>query len=361
MTDQLELDWLNEERPQPLPLDPATTSRVRAQLLSGEGTMRSRRPVRRRVRSRSMRFALPGIAVAACAAAVVLATSGGSTGSGPGLTPTVHSPTVHSPAVQSASAKQLNHLSMRLAADTAPIGDATLVLRTQTYPSGSPITGADLYADNGNYYYATSLSGLPAAIAANETVNTDASDSEVRDIAAAKAALTGPIDAARKQMSIANLDPGVQPKLLGPNSANDADLPAAQRKKFAEIKANAEAQDIQPEMSQEDSSIWDNSMDALTAGAGDPQVRAGVLKLLATVPQIQVTQGTLNGQPTLILSAKLLSSKSGIYQEQLILNANTGVPVQFIGGNIGQTPGVTIGYTINRVTVASIENGNYTG
>jgi hypothetical protein len=99
----------------------------------------------------------------------------------------------------------------------------------------------------------------------------------------------------------------------------------------------------------------------LLAGAGDPQVRAGVLKLLATVPQVQVTQGTLNGEPTLVLTASVLSSKSGVYQEQLILDANTGIPVQMIGRNVGQTPDVTVDYKISRVTVASIESGTYSG
>jgi hypothetical protein len=93
----------------------------------------------------------------------------------------------------------------------------------------------------------------------------------------------------------------------------------------------------------------------LLAGAGDPQVRAGVLKLLATIPQITVTQGTLEGQPTLVLSAALLSSDQGIDQKQLIVNANTGIPVKFIGGNIGQTPGVTVGSSISRVTVSEVE------
>jgi hypothetical protein len=362
MTDQLELDWLTEERPAPLPLDCGTTARVRTELLTSGAAKGSFRPRFRqtdRLRSRASRVALSGVALAACAGVAMLATEGGRPSSGSGLRSSV---------VQSASAKQLNHLSIKLASDAAPIGDATLVLRTQSYPNSPAMTGADLYADNGDYYYATALSGLPAAIKANETVNSGSSDQEVRDIDAAKAALTGPIDAAREQMSTANLDPGVKPQTIDPHETiaqETAGVPAAMRQqleqKLKQVQANDAAQDVQSEMTQENGMIWDNSMDALLAGAGDPQVRAGVLKLLATVPQIQATQSTLDGQPTLDLTASLLSSKSGIYQEQLILNANTGIPLEMIGGNVGQTPSVTVDYTISRVTVSSIENGTYSG
>jgi hypothetical protein len=359
MTDQFELDWLTEERPSSLPLDSTTTARFRAELLSGEtakSTSHSRLRMPRRLRTRALRVVISGVALAAVGCAALLATDSGGPGAGSGLS---------SLAVQSASAKQLTHLSIKLASAAAPIGDATLVLRTQSYPNSPSITGADLYADNGNYYYATTLSGLPAVIKANDTVNTGTSDQEVRDINAAKAALTGPIDAAREQMSIANLDPGVKPQsaneTLAQLEAKSPTLAATLRRKLAEVRAKDAEQDTQPEMTQKNGLIWDNSMDALLAGAGDPQVRAGVLKLLATIPQIQVTQGTLNGQPTLVLTAALLSSTSGIYQEQLILNANTGIPVEMIGGNIGQTPGVTIDYTISRVTVSSIESGTQTG
>lgn len=153
-----------------------------------------------------------------------------------------------------------------------------------------------------------------------------------------------------------------------PLSAGDTQALLAEKKSAlsaasgsSEVKETDATQDVTLEMTEENGMIWGNSVDALLAGAGDPQVRAGALKLLATVPQVQVTQSTLNGQPTLVLSASLDSSKSGTYQEQLILNASTGVPEEMIGGNIGQTPGVTIDYTISRVTVSSIENGTYTG
>ena len=50
-----------------------------------------------------------------------------------------------------------------------------------------------------------------------------------------------------------------------------------------------------------DSWVWGDATDALEAGAGNPQVRAGVLRLLSTVSGVVVTQGTLDGQPTLVV------------------------------------------------------------
>jgi hypothetical protein len=338
MLEQSELEWLAAERPAPLHLDAETTARVRTELLahaadpSSQTRVRSSRPLALRLLGRRpLRIAISATVLGAVAFAA-LATSG-STSKQPssGLGGLV--------SVQPAAAAPLVRLSVKLAAAPPPAGDATLVLRRQVYPNSPAVDGADLYADNGNYYYATSLSGLPAAIAAGDTVNTGASDQEVRDIAAAQAALTGPIEAARQQMSIANLDPGVTPRTLTPQTPND----------------------LQPDMSQENNMIWNNSMDALLAGAGNPQVRAGVLKLLATIPQITTTQGTLDGQPTLVLTADVLSSNSDTDQEQLIVNATTGVPVQFVDGNVGQTPDVTVYYTISRVTVSSIENGTNSG
>lgn len=75
-------------------------------------------------------------------------------------------------------------------------------------------------------------------------------------------------------------------------------------------------------------------------------------------PQITTSNGTLNGQPTLDITASLMSSNQGLYQEQLILNANTGPLLEMIGGNQGQAPSVTVYYTVTRTTVADVENGS---
>ena len=40
-------------------------------------------------------------------------------------------------------------------------GNATLVIRTQSYPNSQAINGSDLYTDRGEYFYAPSERGLP--------------------------------------------------------------------------------------------------------------------------------------------------------------------------------------------------------
>ena len=50
-----------------------------------------------------------------------------------------------------------------------------------------------------------------------------------------------------------------------------------------------------------DYAIWYNSINALTEGAGNPQVREGVLRVLSTIPEITVANATTGGQPTVDL------------------------------------------------------------
>jgi hypothetical protein len=107
-----------------------------------------------------------------------------------------------------------------------------------------------------------------------------------------------------------------------------------------------------------DNYLWENSLDALTAGAGNPQVRVGVLRLLSTLPEVTVTNTTTDGQPTLTLAAGSPAFPDN-YQEALTINARTGVPVAFAGGTPGQKPNVTIAYQVFRVTLAAIAAGKF--
>jgi hypothetical protein len=361
MPDQLELEWLAQERPQPLPLDAATTARFRSELLERrDGGARPSVSPRAGLRRWVWRGLAGGATLAGSAAAVLAVIGVGGQNAAGVLAARIPAIKTYQ-VIASASAQRLTHLSVKLADDPVPTGNATLVLRRQVYPNSPEIDGADLYADNGDYYYSPTPAGLPAVIQQNETVNIGSSDSEQRDIAVANAALTEPIDQARQQMSVANLDPDVKPKEITPGvspGAADTKAMAAVRQKLEQIQKRDQQDNLHSMISQDDGMIWDNGMDALLSGAGNPQVRAGVLKLYATIPQISTSTGTLNGQQTLDVTASLLSSNSGLYQEQLVLNADTGVPLEMIGGNQGQTPDVTVYYTVTRTTLDAIESGS---
>jgi hypothetical protein len=353
MPDQLELDWLAQERPEPLPLHAATTERVRSELL--ERRDRGARPSTSggRLRRGAWRGLAAGVTLAGTAAAALAVISvGGSAGSG-ALASRAPALNAH----HGSAGRPLKHLSFMLADEATPPGNATLVLRRQVYPNSPEIDGADLYGDNGDYYYSPTAAGLPAAIQQDETVNDGSADSQQRDTGAAQAALTEPIGEALTQMANAGFDPNEkQQNVVTP--FGDSPASAELRQKQAQMQQQIKQENLRAVMSPHDGMIWDNGMDALLAGAGNPQVRAGVLKLYSAIPQITTSNGTLNGQATLDVTASLLSTNSGLYQEQLVLNADTGVPLEMIGGNQGQTPSVTVYYTVTRTTLADVENGS---
>jgi hypothetical protein len=105
-----------------------------------------------------------------------------------------------------------------------------------------------------------------------------------------------------------------------------------------------------------DNYVWENSMDAIVAGSGNPRIRAGVLRLLATLPGITVTHDTTAGQPTLVIAAGQPEVAPG--RETWIINANTGVPVKFLSGDPSK-PDATIDYSVSRVSLADVKAGRF--
>jgi hypothetical protein len=66
---------------------------------------------------------------------------------------------------------------------------------------------------------------------------------------------------------------------------------------------SAQVKSMSADGTQIDNYVWENCEDALVAGSGNPQVRAGVLRLVSALPGITVTHGTVDGQPALTLTA----------------------------------------------------------
>ncbi|MHB1210395.1 MAG: hypothetical protein ACYC1I_11930 [Acidimicrobiales bacterium] len=296
--------------------------------------------VRRRV------FAGTGVFATAAAAVTMVAVSFGSVG----------------PATSIAGAAVLNHLVAHIKANatTSSLGDATLVLRTQSYPNGTSSSEADLYADNGEYFSTPSESGLPAAIAANANIGNRFS---AREIQAALDAANGNLATAVQEMATAPFENGVKPANTGANLSLlkrriDAQTNLTSAQKAALIqKTVGEANSPRGQQASTDNYIWMDSMDALVEGAGNPDVRIGVLRILSTLSEVAVTSTTTNGQPTITLTATAPALPSN-YQEAITINASTGVPVSFTGGTSGQTPSVTVTYQVSRVTMANIAAGN---
>jgi len=241
-------------------------------------------------------------------------------------------------------------------------GDASLIIRNQPTPAGPVEITYNLYADSGAYYAIDAQGEGPQYVAgAKQALTAAVNDHDnlayggAREVAAARYAAAGDLAAAREQMNNA----------LG---NNDYYLPLAERKaiwaKGAAARAELEKEKgvkipfkmptgkvLQEDI---DSTIWDNSFDALSQGAGSPQVRVGVLRLLSTVPEVTVANSTTDGQSTLTLTADFFNDGS----EVLTINAETGMPISYASSLTGVKP-VTDTFQVSRVTMADVEAGKF--
>jgi hypothetical protein len=231
----------------------------------------------------------------------------------------------------SADAQQpLVKLAADLVADPPPTGDATLVERETGAPGRASINVWDLYTDDGRYFFSQTEAGLPAQVKEN---NNQGDGMFGREVAAATYAATGDLDTAALKMAWA---PDTTP------------VPAW---------LSAQVKNMSAGGLQIDNYVWENCEDALVAGSGNPQVRAGVLRLVSALPDITVAHDTVNGQPTLTLTAGA-AELAPAYQEAITINADTGIPLGFAGGPVGKVA-VTVTYVVTRVNLADIAAGKF--
>jgi hypothetical protein len=276
--------------------------------------------------------------VAAAAAAALVVTSASTPGKAP---------------VQAAPAAG-NPILAELAANNTPLnvklpGNATLEIRNQS-PTSNKLgsNGIGLYTDDGTYYWGNDKSALRRAVA-----HTDGGDDIFkRDMAVALYAVKGDINTARARMAVANIAPGTNPDPEGTKIEKLKGLAKAQGKKYVPPKP------LTPEQQKEitDNHIWTNAIDALIAAPENPQVRAGVLRIMATMPKVKVTKTTTTGQPTLTLVDSW--SLTGKPVEKLVIKASTGQPVA-LSSSGSDMPSSTTYYHNSRVTLADIEAGKF--
>jgi hypothetical protein len=234
-------------------------------------------------------------------------------------------------------------LTADLAAAPRPTGDATLVERETGAPGHASINVWDLYTDGGRYFFSQAEAGLPAQVKEN---NNQGDGQFGREVAAAAYAVTGDPDTAALKMAWPYATP----------------VPAW---------LSAQVKNMSVGGIQIDNYVWENCEDALVAGSGNPRVRAGVLRLVSALPDITVTHGTVDGRPTLTLTAGAAElGNVGIdkanpkadtgpaYQEAITINADTGIPLEFASGPAGKVVG-TITYVVTRVNLADIAAGKF--
>ncbi|TDD63597.1 hypothetical protein E1293_42900 [Actinomadura darangshiensis] len=291
---------------------------------------------RRRGRRWGVGLGAAGLVAAAATAVALVVTSASTSGEPP------------------VKAETANPILAALVAEITPLpaevpGDATLEVRNQS-PTGAELGdhGIGLFTDDGTYYWGNDRRALQRAV-----VQKDGGDDVFkRDIAVALYAVKGDIGTARARMAVANLAPGTNPDLEQQRIERLKGLAKERGKKFVSPKPRTPEQKKQIT----DNHIWSNSVDALVAAPENPQVRAGVLRIMATMPRVKVTKTTTAGQPTLTLVDGWPAN--GGFSETLIVNAKTGRPVA-LSARAPDSPSRTTYYHTSRVVLADIAAGRF--
>ena len=266
--DSDEMRWLRDQRPPVEPPSAETTGWARAAVLfhaersSGLVGLDSAR--RKAVRSplrglftRGRRRVAIAAAVAAIAAAGVAAAAIGLPHGGSGL---LGGPQSASAAIVTLADKVAN---------AQPTGDATLVQHTNANASDhTTFTGADLYLDDGRYFYAETAAGLPAAVKGGPQ---DYSLKAVMDAMGADVS-------ADTQTARADFLKAVNP-LYGDDTENEATW-------------------------RQDNAIWCSGIDLLGAAYGRPAVLAAMLRVFSTVDAVTVQRTAFEGHDALQISMK---------------------------------------------------------
>jgi hypothetical protein len=294
--------------------------------------------VQRASRRRSVRARRTLVGVASVAAATALAVTGFSLATGTAKTsrPTAHAAERPAPTVQhgahTGGGTILARLASAVLASPAPAGNASLVIRSAVANGGATVVGADLYTDSGKYYFAPTEAGLPAQVAEGNDLG---GGIFAREIAAATDAATGNLTSAAEEMETAP-DPSVTAPSPGGLLA--------------------------------DNWLWENSLDALIAGSGNPTVRAGVMRLISLLPEATVTDTIANGEPAVEITAAFPNPPKcatcaqpvgGGVEEQLTIDATTGIPISFSGGAVGQPSAGQLTYQVSRVTLSQVAQGRF--
>jgi len=349
MTTAPELDWLVRERPVVDPPRPDATRRARADLLAlanaGAGgstidaqrsespavpTLTDRRTTRRR------RAPLVVAAAAVAAAAVGVASVG---------LPSTGNDTVDSAiSADPVGAEVLVETAeSAVAAPADAEGDATMSVHTTTSGAGT-FTGADLFLDDGRYFYGAAVEGQGPHGALAEA---DASLQPVLDAARAVAELEP--EAARTSF-FGSVLAGLQsrPPYTDDGAASDAEARAAADVEAERVAAQAAAGGDGPLPTRQDDLIWATVIDAFAGANGDAAVRAGLLRVLAGIETISVTEGTDDTGRPIVTIANVQEPDGEPFGSSIVIDAETGVLRSYTGGD------AVITYEVTRVIAADV-------
>jgi hypothetical protein len=234
---------------------------------------------------------------------------------------------------------------------TPPAGDAWLVKATQVNGTKTMQTVYTLYTDGDAIYTGDSVKHLKDAIARHLDQMTAGGYAPLLKAAVA-AADSSPADGRTLILKAAGdplvgLDPAAQKAVWDKQQA-------AAQKIIKQKGGTAKAKPYSPQAVQQhfDNALWTYSTQALSAGDGNTQVRAGVLRLLSTISAVSVKKSTTNGKATLTITAgpAVFGGKGG---EVLTIDAKTGMQVKDVS-TVPGLPRSTTTYETSRVTTAKL-------
>jgi hypothetical protein len=319
----------------------------------GAGLPRAPRRRRRTLSGRGMAGLGAGIAAVAAAAAVVLASTPWSSPAPSGRPPAASGGSAARPAAP--TSKLVTLAAFIEASGTAEPGDASLVIARQVNGGKLMQVVYALYTDSGRLYLGDDKQTLTSEVADNAN---QADFTNAREIAAARYAATGNLAAAVKRMveALPNdyYDSLAERKAIWAKTAPARDALEKEKGMKTPIPMPAGKllqQDI-------DNTLWTASTIALSWGAGDPQIRVGVLRLLSTLPHVTVDDSTTGGQPTLTITAGPALFGPGSGDQVLTVSAKTGIPVSSVESGGGLATAVETDRD-SRVTVAAIKAGKF--
>ncbi len=285
------------------------------------------------------------VGAAAVAAAVVMGTSGGSVPAGPSdAAPRA----VEAPLVKLASAVQ--------AGGTQP-GDASLIINTKFGLDNKPDLYYTLYTDQGRQFTGDSAKTLVDAVAKGDAQPATPYDGKV--MAAARLAANGDVDKARIAMITAagnalgiGLSPAEAEKAWAAAQAETAEMFRKIGKPVPAPKPRPTGKDLDNLINNH---LWSSAQHALFANAANAEVRAGVLKLYATIPDMIVGKTNVDGQAALTLTAPpaILGGSTDV----LIINADNGLPIREEITSAESSKRYVVNYKAFRVTLADVAAG----
>jgi hypothetical protein len=293
------------------------------------------------------KISVAAVGAAAVAAAVVMGTTGGNVPAGP--SDSAAQEVVESPLVKLASEVK--------AAGTLP-GDASLIIGTKLLPGG-PQLYYTVYTDKGQVFNGDTAQNLAATVAKGAAE--PASPFNAKVVAAARLAANGDIEKAKFDMITAAGNPlglGMSPAEADKAWAKAmAEVEEKFRKQGQKVPDRPTGQDLENRINNH---LFSNTTHALYIAAADSEVRAGVLKLLATMKDVTIGKTDVDGQAALTLTAAP-AIQGGENTYILTVNADNGLPIRAEGIPVKDAPESSkrwmVNYKASRVTLADLAAG----